>query len=350
MPVGQIATATDRDKKSIYGALDQKPSGKTVKLGRPPAMTRESIAHVIKTLKMLVKTAAARYEVTLGMIKEKSKCRASETTMRRTLQKRNIKFRRLRSKPILTNTDKRARFAFAKKYHTKSKSWWLKTVHMHIDLKNFSCYVNARARQYAAQREVRGGYRLPGQGLDEAYVVANKALRFNPGVKSAMIAAGVGNGRVRMWHALTNKWSGLAAADLYQGPAKDALKRAWPAKRCFTVLEDNDPTGFKSTAGKKAKVDARIKVFVIPARSPDLNVCDYALWSQVSRVMRRQEKSFPPSKRESPDEFLQRLHRAAKGLSKAFVDKSIGDMARRCKRLYAARGGLFEEGGRPTNV
>ena len=29
-----------------------------------------------------------------------------------------------------------------------------------------------------------------------------------------------------------------------------------------------------------------------------------------------------------------------------FIHDSIGDLAERCKKLYAAKGGLFEEGGR----
>ena len=30
----------------------------------------------------------------------------------------------------------------------------------------------------------------------------------------------------------------------------------------------------------------------------------------------------------------------------SFIDSSIGDMRRRCQRLYAAKGHHFEEGGR----
>ena len=43
---------------------------------------------------------------------------------------------------------------------------------------------------------------------------------------------------------------------------------------------------------------------------------------------------------------MRRLDRVAWSLPKEFIDKSIGDLQRRCERLYEARGGLFEEGGR----
>lgn len=111
-------------------------------------------------------------------------------------------------------------------------------------------------------------------------------------------------------------------------------------------MEDNDPTGFKSKKGEAAKAECNIVPFVIPPRSPDLSVCDYALWTQINRSMRRQEKNWPATRRETRAVYLARLHKTAKGLSKGFIDRAIGDMVRRCARLYKAKGGHFEEGGR----
>ena len=101
-----------------------------------------------------------------------------------------------------------------------------------------------------------------------------------------------------------------------------------------------------SRAAVVAKGESNIRVFSIPRRSPDLNVCDYALWKQVNRTMRRQEKKFAMAKHETRADYLARLRRAALGLRKKFVDKATGDMHRRCARLYAAKGGYFQEGGR----
>ena len=95
----------------------------------------------------------------------------------------------------------------------------------------------------------------------------------------------------------------------------------------------NDPTGFKARAGVQAKAAVGIKAFEIPKRSPDLNVCDYALWAAVNRKMRRQEKKIPRAKRETPAEHIARLRRAAHSLTPAFINKSIGDLRRRCQRL-----------------
>ena len=73
---------------------------------------------------------------------------------------------------------------------------------------------------------------------------------------------------------------------------------------------------------------------------------DYAIWKQVTRNMRRQEKRFRKSKKETRAEFAARLERTAKNLPKEFIDKAIGNMKERCQRLFKAKGHLFEEGGK----
>ena len=150
-----------------------------------------------------------------------------------------------------------------------------------------------------------------------------------------------------MWHEVEGAWSGAAAKALYTGPLKSALRRNYPHARSHMVLEDNDPTGYKSTTGMVAKLASKIEVFEIPCRSPDLNPLDYAIWAEVNKRMRRQEVTWN-SKKESRYQYVARLETTAKGLERAFVDKAIGNMAVRCKRLYMAKGGYFLEGGSST--
>ncbi len=111
-------------------------------------------------------------------------------------------------------------------------------------------------------------------------------------------------------------------------------------------MEDNDPTGFNSDKDLAAKRAVGINVFKIPPRSPDLNVCDYACWKQVSSKMRTQEESWPKGKKETRQEYIERLRKTAVALDRKFVEASIGDMPQRLEKLYKAKGGLFEEGGR----
>ena len=320
LPVATIARVTERDKKSIYRVISNKAL--FLKRGAKEKLSKNDIDRCVGVIRAMVKNAKARFEITLAMIKKRAKIFVDDKVLRKALASRKIKFRRPRSKPLLTKEDRIARFKFAKKYREKTLSWWLKKIHLHIDLKNFPVYTNGRARHLASMREVRGAYRTLGEGLDEAYVVIPKDMRFNPGAQSCRIAAGVGGGRVRLWHEVGKKWTGKKAADLYKGPLLHALRRGWPTRRTWEVLEDNDPTGFKSKAGEAAKAESKICIFKIPERSPDLNVCDYALWKQVSRTMRRQEKKFAQTKKESRSQYIARLHKAAKGLSKTFINKS----------------------------
>ena len=90
---------------------------------------------------------------------------------------------------------------------------------------------------------------------------------------------------------------------------------------------------------------AGIKTFENPKRPPSLNECDYALWTGVNKRMRAQEKRMPSNKRESRAEFLKRLKRTALRLPPpSFVEASIKQMRKRCRRLQGAKGGHFEEG------
>ena len=171
-------------------------------------------------------------------------------------------------------------------------------------------------------------------------------LNYNTGARNILIVAGVGRGRMLMWHQVRNsRWNGIAAASMYTSLASSLEReRERPTKRRFCTLEDNDPTGFKSKRGVAAKRAARLDVLEIPRRSPDLSVMDYAIWSEINRRMRRQERKWAASKRETRAQFAARLRRTAKKLPAAFVRASMGDMKRRCQLVLAAKGGFFQEG------
>lgn len=340
----EIAEATGRDLSTIVRSLKAKPVKK--KVGRPTVLTSAVVDRLQSTLDAMVQKVDGKKEVTVTMLKAKTKVKVGERAILDALHKRGVYFRPQRSKPVLTQGDIDERYKFAKEYRGKTKRWWLKNLHMVIDCKHFPVYTNGASRAYAARRTIRGAYRTKGQGLDKGYVAVPKSLRYNTGAKSVMIAAGVGAGKVLLWEEIQGRWNGQAAADLYTGPMKKILSKTYPTKRRFTVLEDNDPSGFKSSKGIAAKADAKIDVFAIPPHSPDLNVCDYALWKEITNRMRAEEEGWPTSKRESRDQYLARLKKTAKGLPKKLIEDSMGDMARRCARLYDKKGNYFEEGGK----
>ena len=108
-------------------------------------------------------------------------------------------------------------------------------------------------------------------------------------------------------------------------------------------MEDNDPTGYKSSQGKAAKRESNIVTDDLPQRSPDLNVLDYSLWHAINVRMRAQEAPFPSGKRETQAEFLARLRKTALGLPQREVGKAVQDMRRRVALVLARNGKLFTE-------
>ena len=314
--------------------------------GRKRALSDANVDATIKCLECMIEEARGRKEVTLQMLHKESRCKVSCRTLARALRSRNIKFHKLRTKPVLTDKDMKERLAFARKHRHRTGAWWEKHIHMHIDVKYFQVFLHAGARVYAASRRVRGVYRLPGQGLGRAYVRADKRLMYNPGMRGVQVLAGVGKGKMLVWEYINGAWNSAAAAELYKGRILHALKKAYPRERSWRVLEDNDPAGFKSGAGRAAKKAVRIASFDIPKRSPDLNVLDYAIWAEINKRMRKQEQRFPEDKVESRGQYLARLRRTAMRLPRRFVKSCIQNMKTRCARIIDTKGLHFEEGGR----
>ena len=162
------------------------------------------------------------------------------------------------------------------------------------------------------------------------------------GAKGVHVLAGVGYGKVLVWEYIEGRWNSSEAVRFYKGAILAALEREYPHRRRFTILEDNDPTGFKSKAGVKAKEDSNLDVFEIPKHSPQLNVLDYYLWSAVNKRMRATERTFPADKKEKRPAFLRRLTRTAKSIPREDILEAQRSMQVRCGRLVDAEGGQIE--------
>ena len=340
----EIAARLGRDKSALTRLLVKQVPRK--KQGRARLLTKAQVDLLVRRLHEMIVVADARYQVTVQMLRKATKIKASNRIILEALHTRGVYFRKLREKPLLTPDDVTARFKFSKAYKDKTASWWNTQVHAFLDGKHFKTYLTSSARRVAAQHRTLGAYRAPGQGLSGGYVKPKKGLAFNTGSKSSLVMGAVGKGKVLLWYEVPEgRWSGQAAADMYSEPFKTALNKSWPGKRKHVVLEDNDPTGFQSRKGKDAKMACKIETLSIPKRSPDLNPMDYCIWSEINRRMRRQEANWAAAKRESRANYLKRLRRTAQNLSSSFISQAVGDMRRRCQRLYEAKGHFFEEGG-----
>jgi hypothetical protein len=344
MTPGEIGKLLRRDKSTMTRLLVKQ--SERLSRGQPKALSSDEVDRVVGVLNRMLAEADGEHEVTAAMLRREARVKASTRTILRELHARKIFFRRLREKPLLTKEDVKSRLTFARKYKGKTAQWWNTHIDMHIDLKFFPVLLNGKARSHGAREGTRGAYRTAGQGLGAPFVKRGRRCKYNTGARSAMVLAGVGHGKVLLWKIIDGRrWNGDVASEMYSGPIKDALKKARPRKRSWRVLEDNDPC-FTSRKGVQAKRAAKIETFNIPRRSPGLNVCDYTLWQEINKRMRRAEAKWPKDMLETRAKYLARLRKTAMRLPTSFIHRSIGDLRRRCARLYDARGGNFEEGGR----
>ena len=105
------------------------------------------------------------------------------------------------------------------------------------------------------------------------------------------------------------------------------MRRYRGAKRLYKVLEDNDPTGYKSNVAKRMKESLSIEPMEFPRISPDLNPMDFWLWAEVER---RMEKN-APSRLETMAQHKARLRRAAFAIPESEVKKAVEDMKARAQ-------------------
>ena len=157
---------------------------------------------------------------------------------------------------ILTPQDIKDRWAWAKKYAGKSKEWWLRSVHLHLDNHHFRRATTGKGRKILAKRSVRFVLRRKGtkaSRIKSCYVKPSAKLRPGGGVKGVLKLGGVGGGKVLVWKTIDGRWSGDKAAEMYTTVIKPALKKHYPKRAKFTLLEDNDPTGNMSKKGGRCQ-------------------------------------------------------------------------------------------------
>ena len=148
------------------------------------------------------------------------------------------------------------------------------------------------------------------------------------------IVAGLINCRIPIWHYVEESWCGEAAVGVYNGPVHKALVRHRGEKPRYNVLEDNDPSGYKSSKAIRAKESLGIVAMQFPRYSPDLNLLDYFVWQDVESRMTKNE----PAVLETVQKFKARLRRTALGVPEAVIRKGIADLK---PRLH----NCFENGG-----
>ena len=212
---------------------------------------------------------------------------------------------------------------------------YFENMDMIIDNTQWDIPTNDKARDHLIKHRVRGHLRTPSEGLKPEFTKPSRLKhRINPaGV--ANLCAGISKGEIAMWEYIQKRWSGEVAAAMYRGPIAKALRKHVGDKDTYSLLEDNDPKGYKSSKGKAAKKELGIKPLPFPRYSPDLMPLDYSIWEAIRT---RMDKKKIVGK-ESADAFKKRLRMTALRLPKAVVRQALLNMKTRIKAIYAAEGG-----------
>jgi hypothetical protein len=304
--------------------------------GRPKALTKANLKAVDKAREKLIIKANTEYEVTWDDVIKKSRVPSVDrTTVAKNMTKAgyDVKWRPPREKLVRGEMDEQERKDKCNKLRKLPESFWQRTVDCYMDNKKWKIPTTKKGIRFLRMTKVRGHLRKPSEGLKKGFTKPN-ARKHNVSVGSVNVCACIIGGKVRVWHYLPKRWCGEAAVDLYEKVVAPALIKHRGVKRSYVMLEDNDPTGYKSNAAKAAKKKLEMSPIDFPAYSPDLNPLDFSLWEEVSNRMEKKRV-----KNESASEYKVRLRRTALSIPEPVVRKMLGSIRARAKSIYDHSGG-----------
>jgi len=311
-------------------------AGRKEKRGRKRKLGPLTLRRIDKARKDLVKKAAGEHEVHMDQIMSKARVRnVDPSTVSRALHQLGVEWRAPREKPARSKEDMQERVSICSKWKYLPEDYFTDKLDLIMDNKKFDVPTYARAARYQKMRRVRGHYRKKSEGLSPEFVKPSaRKNKLNPGAK-VEVCAGIIDCKVKLWHYLgSGNWCGEKAAKLYRGPISRALQRHRGAKDIYRILEDNDPTGYKSRKGLAAKAEEHIQPIAFPRYSPDLNPLDFFLWSEVERRMALKV----PKNRESVAAYKVRLRRTAMNIPEDVVRRAVLKMKSKAAEVVEAKG------------
>lgn len=322
-------------RRFLKGKTHQR--GRSETRGRKSKVSRRNVLNMNSVRRTLVKKDKGTRYVKWDEIIRKSRAPpVHRSTAARAFKREDIKaiFRRSREKPQRTVEHEAERVEICGRMRRWPLRRYTEVIDMIIDNKKFDVPTSARARDNQARQKVIGQIRTPQEGLEKGFTKPNsKRHRMNPG-GSASVCAGISNCQVVLWEYFDGRWNGEKAAEMYQGPIIKALKKKRGVKAKYLLVEDNDPTGYKSGKGIDAKQELGIETVPWPRYSPDLNPLDFSLWRNIED---RMAKSAPRG-RESVECYKLRLRRTALSTPRADVTKMVLHMRKRADAIWHADG------------
>lgn len=311
--------------------------GRVETRGRKRKLSRRAVLRMNSSRKQLIKRADSTEEVHWDdVIAHARVAKVHPSTAARSMSREGIPvaWRAPRERPQREPHHERERMDICRRWRFLPENYFTDRVDMIIDNKKFSIPTYARAVKHLRMTRVRGHLRTRSEGVKKAFTKPNqKRQKVFPGASINVCAAIIG-GKVRVWHYLPRSWNGQAATDLYANVLIKALVQHRGRKPKYTVLEDNDPTGYKSNKAKAAKDRLGIEAVAFPRHSPDLNPLDFHVWHAVEQKALRSLRGPTTVKA-----YKDKLRRIALALPEADVRKAVLAMRSRARAVFAAKGG-----------
>ena len=307
--------------------------------GRKRILTRKHVLKLNTVRKRLLKKTDGEDKVTWGNILRVGRLakKVSAVTVAKNFLQEGIdvKWRTARESQTLDAKQKKERFEITGRWKYYADNYFNDEIDAILDCKKFPVPTHARALGYVKKIRIKGHLRTRSEGTASYCKKPNtKRNRVNAG-GGVSICAGIINGKLHLWHHLKKaKWNGQVAADLYRGPLKTALEKHRGKKGRYLVLEDNDPSGFKSKKAEQAKKEVHIRAVPFPKYSPDLNPLDFHVWHAVEEKVIKKLKG--PT---SVKKFKELLRRTAKSLKEDDIRAAVSSIKARAKAVHAAGGG-----------
>ena len=309
--------------------------------GPKRVLSKKQILKLNSVRKKLLKKADSEKRVTWQEVLRVGRLarKVEPETLARNFQQEglDVKWRPARDGQDLTKPEMKERRTMCGRWRFLPHDYFTSSVDAIMDNKKFHVPTHHRALRYVRRSRCRGHLRTRQEGKAGYCRKPNvRKNKVNPG-GCVNVAAAIINGKLQFWHDFGKKWNGSVAASLYRRPLLKALQKHRGFKRKYLLLEDNDPTGYKSKKALLAKREVGIKAMPWPRYSPDLNPLDFHVWHEVeARVLKRLKGPI------SVKEFGRRLRRVAKSLPQDKIVEAVCSIKARAKAVYEAKGGLIE--------
>lgn len=290
--------------------------------GRKCKLSARAVAALDKKRKELVDKCYGIREVHWPEVIKKARVtQVHQNTAKNALARAGISVatRRNREKPERRQEHIDERMEKCGKWRYLAHDYFSETADLIMDNKGFDIPTTSEARAYKSKQRVRYQIRTRGEGLLPQYTKPNcKRNRRNLGGRLT-VCAGISKDRVVLWKYIEGKWNGKAAENIYRHDIAKIFQRRVPHKAAPVIVEDNDPTGYKSSLAVAAKKELGFKVLALPRYSPDLNPLDFFLWNNIEQRMAMNA----PSGKESVEQYKRRLRKVAMSTSRILIRKTL---------------------------